>query len=108
MANRDSDPPSAGVDRPTKQSGRTGRLQPDQYELKIRWERARKVLDVSSSGVTFDFDTALKVGVRYPITLTAPGISISSTLEVSRCRLRVDPAAGKIFRVEGRFYPYVE
>ena len=108
MANRDSDPPNAGVDRPSRETARAGRLTPDQYELKIRWERARRVLEVSASGVTFDFDSALKVGVKYPVTLTAPGVSISSTLEVSRCRLRVEPGAGKLFRVEGRFYPYVE
>ncbi len=108
MANRHPDPPGPGPDRPRRESGRVSRLSPEQYELKIRWERARRVIEVSGSGVTFDFDTSLKVGVRYPITLTAPGVSISSTLEVVRCRLIVDPSAGRFFRVEGKFFPYVD
>ena len=83
-------------------------MKPDQYEIKIRWERARRVVDVTASGVKFDFDSALKVGLRYPISVTAPGVSISSTLEVTRCQLTVDPTAGRFFHVEGKFYPYVE
>jgi hypothetical protein len=84
------------------------RLRPDQYELKIRWDRARQVVEVSSSGVAFDFDTPLKVGSRYPVSLSAPGVAISTTVEVTHCRLTVDPETGRFFRVSGRFYPYVE
>ncbi len=83
------------------------RLKPDQYELKIRWDRARQVLDVSATGVQFDFHAPLKVGTRYPISLDAPGVSFSTTLEVTRCQLTVDPA-GRFFRVSGKFFPYVE
>lgn len=83
------------------------RLKPDQYELKIRWDKARQVLEVSSTGVQFDFDGPLKVGTKYPISLDAPGVSFSTTLEVTRCQLTVDPA-GRFFRVSGKFFPYVE
>ena len=83
------------------------RLRPDQYEVKIRWDHARKVVDVTSSGVKFDFDSALKVGTRYPVTVTAPGVSIASTLEVTRCQLIVEPT-GRYFHIEGKFFPYVE
>lgn len=107
MVDRKTDPPGSGGSRSTRDSSRVPRLQPDQYEIKIRWDRARRVTDVTTSGVKFDFDSALKVGTRYPITVTAPGVSISSTLEVTRCQLTVDPA-GRHFHVEGRFYPYVE
>ena len=86
----------------------TRRLKPDQYELKIRWEKARQVLEVSSTGVRFDFDAPLKVGTKYPVSLTAPGVSFSTTLEVSRCQLTVEPPSGRFFRVTGRFFPYVE
>ena len=88
--------------------GGSRRLRADQYELKIRWDRARQVVEVSSSGVTFDFDTPLKVGSKFPVSLTAPGVSISTTIEVSHCRLTVDPETGRYFRVTGRFFPYVE
>lgn len=83
------------------------RMKPDQYELKIRWDRARQVLEVSTTGVQFDFDAPLKVGMKYPISLAAPGVSFSTTLEVTRCQLTVDPA-GRFFRVSGKFFPYVE
>lgn len=84
------------------------RLKPEQYEIKIRWERARKVIDVSPIGVRFEFGSALKVGTNYPITLTAPGVSFSSTLEITHCRLTVEPLGARFFRIEGRFFPYVE
>jgi hypothetical protein len=96
---RPPEPPRKGI------AGR--RLSPDQYELKIRWERARKVFNVSPTGVGFEFDSSLKVGVRYPISLSAPGVSFSSTLEVTRCALIVEGEA-RYFRIEGKFYPYVE
>jgi hypothetical protein len=107
MAERKTDPPkaSSALD---ETSSRARRLRADQYELKIRWERARQVLEVSPTGVRFDFDAPLKVGTRYPVSLTAPGVSFSTTLEVSRCQLTVEPPSGRFFRVTGRFYPYVE
>lgn len=105
MAEKRNTPPPPDVDKPRTASRR---LRADQYELKIRWDRARQVVDVSSSSVTFDFDTPLKVGSRFPISLTAPGVAISTTIEVSHCRLTVDPESGRYFRVTGRFYPYVE
>lgn len=111
MPDRESDPPSSGGDRPKRpsDSGRGGRrLKPEQYELKIRWEKARQVVEVSATGVQFDFDSALTVGMKYPISLTAPGVSIATTLEVTRCQLIVDPSTGRFFRVGGRFFPYVE
>ena len=69
----------------TSRKGGGKRLSPDQYELKIRWERARRVFNVTPQGVGFEFDNPLKVGLRYPISLSAPGVSFSSTLEVTRC-----------------------
>lgn len=107
MVDTKTGPPGSGGERPTRDSSRVPRLRPDQYELKIRWDKARRVVEVTTAGVKFDFDSALKVGTRYPVTVTAPGVSISSTLEVTRCQLTVDPA-GRYFHVEGRFYPYVE
>jgi len=68
---------------------------------------ARQVIDVSSTGVQFDFDGPLKVGMKYPISLNAPGVSISTTIEVTRCQLTVEPT-GRCFRVSGKFFPYVE
>ena len=107
MTNRKTDPPRSGPPAPPRSgSVRPPRLSPENYEIKVRWDRARKVLDVTSSGVKFEFDHALKVGITYPITVTAPGISISATLEVTRCQLTV--ADGRFFLVEGRFFPYVE
>jgi hypothetical protein len=58
--------------------------------------------------VKFDFDTALNVGTRYPVTLNAPGVSFSSTLEVTRCQVTVRPGVGRFFRIDGRFFPYLE
>jgi len=109
MADRQTDPPSS--DRPSRPSdaGKTQkRLKPEQYELKVRWETARQVLDVTPTGVRFDFNAPLKVGTRYPVSLKAPGVAFSTTIEVSRCQLTVDAATGRFFRVTGRFYPYVE
>ncbi len=103
---RQSDPPSA--DRPKRPTGSKKRLNPEQYELKIRWDKARQVLDVTPTGVQFDFDNPLKVGMKYPVTLTAPGVSLSSTIEVTRCQLTVLSDSGRFFRVSARFYPYVE
>lgn len=107
MPERTTDPPSEG-DRSKRATGGVRKLKADQYELKIRWERARRVLEVSSTGVQFEYDAALKVGARYPISLDAPGISFSTTLEVTRCQLTVDPETGRHFRVSGKFFPYVE
>ncbi len=107
MAERKTDPP-AGKASSLEEPRPGRRLKADQYELKIRWEKARQVLDVSPTGVRFDFDTPLKVGTKYPISLTAPGVSFSTTLEVSRCQLTVEPPSGRFFRVIGRFFPYVE
>jgi hypothetical protein len=108
MVDRKTDPPGADgrPSRPT--DGKSRRLKPDQYELKVRWETARQVLEVTPTGVRFDFNAPLKVGTRYPISLKAPGVSFSTTLEVSRCQLTVDPTTGRFFRVTGRFFPYVE
>jgi hypothetical protein len=111
MAERKTDPPApeSGRSKRGTGSGRgPSRLDPDQYEIKIRWEKARKVLGVSPTGVKFDFNSALQVGTKYPISLTAPGVSFSSTVEVTRCQLTVEPAGGRFFRVEGRFFPYLE
>lgn len=102
MPDRRTDPPSS-----SKRGGAGGRLKPEQYELKIRWDRARRVVSVTPQGVGFEFDSPLKVGIRYPISLSAPGVSFSSTLEVTRCRLTVQPE-GRYFQIEGRFFPYVE
>ncbi|HEX9689969.1 MAG TPA: hypothetical protein VGB47_12950 [Thermoanaerobaculia bacterium] len=112
MADRKTDPPVAG-DRASRSSSSDSsksqkRLRPEQYELKVRWETARQVLEVTPTGVRFDFSTPLKVGTRYPVSLKAPGVSFSTTIEVSRCQLTVDSATGRFFRVTGRFYPYVE
>ena len=106
MPERKTDPPGKSSHLDDARS--TRRLKPDQYELKIRWEKARQVIEVSSSGVRFDFDAPLKVGTKYPVSLTAPGVSFSTTLEVSRCQLTVEPPSGRFFRVTGRFFPYVE
>ena len=108
MAERRTDPPASGKSSPLETSKSARKLKPEQYELKIRREKARQVLDVSPTGVRFDFDTALKVGTKYPISLTAPGVSFSTTLEVTRCQLTVEPPSGRFFRVTGRFFPYVE
>ena len=108
MVDRKTDPPGADS-RPSRPTdGKSRRLKPDQYELKVRWETARQVLEVTPTGVRFDFNAPLKVGTRYPISLKAPGVSFSTTLEVSRCQLTVDPTTGRFFRVTGRFFPYVE
>ena len=84
MAERKTDPPAAGKSSHLEEARSARRLKADQYELKIRWEKARQVLEVSPTGVRFDFDAPLKVGTKYPISLTAPGVSFSTTLEVSR------------------------
>lgn len=108
MAERKTPPPE-GRTRRSSDSGRAAkRLRPEQYELKVRWETARQVLEVTPTGVRFDFNMPLKVGTRYPVSLKAPGVSFSTTLEVSRCQLTVDSATGRFFRVTGRFFPYVE
>ena len=109
MPGRQSDPPSPpGPPKRVTDSVRKKRLNPEQYELKIRWDRARQVIEVTPTGVQFDFDNPLKVGTKYPVTLTAPGVSLSSTIEVTRCQLTVQSAPGRFFRVSGRFFPYVE
>ncbi len=108
MVERRSDPPSDRSKKGTDPKRGSGRLRPDQYEIKIRWEKARKVLEVSPTGVKFDFDSALTVGVRYPISLSAPGVSFSSTVEVTHCQMTIEPSTGRSFRIEGRFFPYVE
>lgn len=105
MPDRTTDPPSEG-DRSKRATGGARKLKADQYELKIRWERARRVLEVTSTGVQFEYDAALKVGARYPISLEGPGVSFSTTLEVTRCQLTVDPETGRHFRVSGKFFPY--
>ncbi len=104
MTDRKTDPPRPSPPRATGVAHH--RLSPDEYEIKIRWEKARRVLEVTSIGVKFEFDSGLKVGVMYPITLTAPGVSLTTTLEVTRCQLVV--ASGRFFLVEGRFYPQME
>jgi hypothetical protein len=110
VAEKKTDPPASG-DRPrrsTDSSRSAARLKPEQYELKVRWEKAHRVLQVSPTGVKFDFGTALQVGAKYPVTLNAPGVSFSSTLEVTRCQVTSDKGAGRSFRIDGRFFPYVE
>jgi hypothetical protein len=119
MADRKTTPPVAG-DRPSRPSdgdrpsrGSDSGKQPrrpkaEQYELKVRWETARQVLEVTPTGVRFDFTSPLKVGTRYPVSLKAPGVAFSTTLEVSRCQLTVDPTSGRFFRVTAKFFPYVE
>jgi hypothetical protein len=108
MVERKTDPPSTGSKRPSDPGRSRGRTRAEQYELKIRWERARQVTEVTSSGVQFDFDSALKVGTRYNVTLTAPGVSIAPTIEVVRCQLALEPSGNKYFRISARFFPYVE
>lgn len=110
MAERKTEPPGPG-DRPrrTTDHGRSAaRLKPEQYEMKVRWEKARRVVAVSPTGAKFDFDSALKVGAKYPITMSAPGVSFSSTLEVTRCQVTVEPGGIRYFRIDGRFFPYLE
>ncbi|HSD72989.1 MAG TPA: hypothetical protein VLE54_09360 [Thermoanaerobaculia bacterium] len=107
MADRKTDAPESNRASRPSDAGKK-RLKPEQYELKVRWETARQVLDVTPTGVRFDFNTPLKVGTRYPVSLKAPGVSFATTLEVSRCQLTVDSATGRFFRVTGKFYPYVE
>ncbi len=104
MTDRKTDPPRAGT--PRSGPGRAPRTAPEDYEIKVRWEKARRVLDVTSSGVKFEFDNSLKVGLTYPITVTGPGVSISTTLQVTRCQLTV--ANARFFLIEGRFYPPTE
>ena len=108
MAGRQSDPPSTSGPPKRLTDSRRKRLNADQYELKIRWDRARQVLEVTPTGVQFDFDNPLKVGTKYPVTLTAPGVSLSSTIEVTRCQLTVQQETGRFFRVSARFFPFVE
>lgn len=108
MVERKTDPPSNGSKRGTDSGRGRGRTRAEQYELKIRWERARQVTEVTSSGVQFDFDSALKVGTRYNVTLTAPGVSIAPTIEVTRCQLALESGGNKYFRIAARFFPYVE
>jgi len=110
MPDRKTDPPVVS-ERPSRgsDSGKPPkRPKAAEYELKVRWETARQVLEVTPTGVRFDFNTPLKVGTRYPISLKAPGVSFSTTLEVTRCQLTVDSATGRFFRVTGKFFPYVE
>ena len=70
-------------------------------------DRTKRPFAVTPQGVGFEFDSPLKVGLRYPISLSAPGVSFTSTLEVTRCRLTVQPE-GRYFQIEGKFFPYVE
>ncbi len=110
MAEKKRDSPSPGGDRPRRtpdSRGGSRRLKPEQYDLKVRWEKARQVLDISATGVRFEFDAALKVGTKYPISLSAPGVSFSTTLEVTRCQL-TESEKGRHFQVSGKFFPYVE
>lgn len=104
MTDRKTDPPRS-PSRPAG-SGRAHRTSPEDYEIKVRWEKARRVIEVTSVGVKFEFDNVLKVGLTYPITVTAPGVSISTTLQVTRCQLTV--ASGRFFLIEGQFYPPAE
>ena len=76
MAERKTDPPASGKSSHLEAPRTARKLKPEHYELKIRWEKARQVLDVSPTGVRFDFDAPLKVGTKYPISLTAPGVSV--------------------------------
>jgi hypothetical protein len=105
MTERKTDPPRPSP-APPRPSPVRAKLSPDSYEVKVRWDRARKVLDVTTTGVKFEFDQPLKVGNMYPVTVTAPGVSITTTLEVTRCQLTV--ANERFFLVEGRFYPHVD
>ena len=106
MVERKTDPPTSK--RPTEVGRGRARLKAEQYELKIRWERVRQVTEVTSVGVQFDFDKALQVGSKYPATLKAPGVSISATIEVTRCQLAIESEGNKFFRIAGRFFPYDE
>ena len=108
MVERKTDPGGGGKRPSDPGRGRPPRLKAEQYELKIRWERARQVTEVTSSGVQFDFESPLKVGTRYPVSLSAPGVSISSTIEVVRCQLALESGGAKYFRIAARFFPYVE
>jgi hypothetical protein len=110
VVDRKTDPPGTGdrSRRTTDTSRSAARLKPEQYEMKVRWEKARRVVAVSPTGAKFDFNTALKVGTKYPITLSAPGVSFSSTLEVTRCQVTVEPGGVRYFRIDGRFFPYLE
>jgi hypothetical protein len=118
MADRKTEPPTAG-DRPSRPTGdrpsrgsdsgkQAKRPKAEQYELKVRWETARQVLEVTPTGVRFDFNSPLKVATRYPVSLSAPGVAFSTTVEVTRCQLTVDPTSGRFFRVTAKFFPYVE
>ena len=52
MVDRHTDPPAP--DRPSRgsDSGKSQKwLKPEQYELKVRWETARQVLEVTPTGV---------------------------------------------------------
>jgi hypothetical protein len=105
VVDRKTDPP----DRPRRTTdSRQARPKPEQYQMKVRWEKARRVVAVSPTGVKFDFDTSLKVGTKYPVSLNAPGVSFSSTLEVTRCQVTVEPGGVRYFRIDGRFFPYIE
>ena len=108
MAPRQSDPPPPDKPRRATDARLKKKPSPSQYELKIRWDKARQVLDVTPTGVQFDFDSPLKVGMKYPVTLNAPGVSLTSTIEVTRCQLTVLSDSGRFFRVAARFFPYVE
>ena len=66
------------------------------------------MLEVTPTGVRFDFNSPLKVATRYPVSLKAPGVAFSTTVEVTRCQLTVDPTSGRFFRVTAKFFPYVE
>ncbi len=94
--------------RPSDTGKSPKRPKAEQYELKVRWETARQVLEVSPTGVRFDFNSPLKVATRYPVSLKAPGVAFSTTVEVTRCQLTVDPTSGRFFRVTAKFFPYVE
>ena len=111
MADRTSDPHGTPTERSRRNTDATravSRVKPEQCEIKVRWEKARRVIQVSPTGARFDFDSALKVGTRYPFSLSGPGLSLSTTFEVRRCQVTVEPGGGRSFRIEGRFYPYVE
>ena len=49
-----------------------------------------------------------EIATRYPVSLSAPGVAFSTTVEVTRCQLTVDPTSGRFFRVTAKFFPYVE
>lgn len=110
MAERSDKPPGDAVEKPPRSTdpARAKRLKPEQYEIKIRWEKAKRVRKVSPADVQFDFDSALKVGARYPISVNGPGVAFSSTLEVTRCQVTVEPGGRRYFSVDGRFFPYVK